>query len=141
MATTTSILPDQQRPRALRINANFSSNQNINNDREANLIVNRSTAAAQCSVVSGKLINFDSSASERVLAQGYVYSSNCIEPVDSKEWLSKHGLKANKLTYESILNSIGFRTTNSNLICSIIILCIYKFYNNNNNDNNNNSNS
>lgn len=64
------------------------------------------------SLIEGTSVNFDaldkhSNATRTLLSPHYPMS--CIEMIDSERWLRKYGLKANKLTYEHILNLIGFK--------------------------------
>lgn len=59
--------------------------------------------AASCSILPGKLINFDA------VNKSSSYQPQCVELVDSKEWLRRYGLKTNKLNLESILGLIGFK--------------------------------
>ena len=64
-------------------------------------------------LIPGTSINFDAlqkveNKSTKELLSPH-YPNNCIEMIDSERWIKKYGLKANKLTYEHILNLIGFK--------------------------------
>jgi hypothetical protein len=77
--------------------------------RSLNYGLHPKPADLACNIIPGYSINGDLNhltASKR-------YPPACIELIDSKKWISKYGLEANKLQFDKILTMIGFRQTTS----------------------------
>jgi len=73
-------------------------------------IIQSPTAGFPCSLLPGSEVYFDNSEkASRKLAASMAYPPRCTELVDSPTWLRRYGLRANKLTYQSILSMIGFK--------------------------------
>lgn len=82
-------------------------------------------------LIPGTSINFDAlqkveNKSTKELLSPH-YPNNCIEMIDSERWIKKYGLKANKLTYEHILNLIGFKQPQGFFFFSLLIIYIYNY--------------
>ncbi len=73
-------------------------------------IIQSPAAGFPCSLLPGSEVYFDNSEkASRKLAASMPYPPRCTELVDSPTWLRRYGLRANKLTYQSILSMIGFK--------------------------------
>lgn len=61
------------------------------------------------SLIPGTSVNVDASHNSSAISPHF--PTSCVEMIDSERWIKKYGLRANKLTYEHILNLIGFKQT------------------------------
>jgi hypothetical protein len=84
-----------------------------------------------CSILPGKLVNFDALSSKSIINnkisqisskscsssmkknQNYLdldkLPAFCFEMIDSNQWIKKYGLRTNKLTFNDILSMLGFK--------------------------------
>jgi hypothetical protein len=65
---------------------------------------------SSCTVIPGNSINYDAHQNIDVILNPN-YPLSCLELCDSDNWIKKYGLKTNKLTFENILATIGFKQT------------------------------
>lgn len=81
------------------------------------------STAAPCSLVPGGDVYFDNCVKSKKLTKSF--HPFCTEMVDTNTWLSRYGLKANKLTYQNILSMIGFKQTQSKWILKLQVTDAY----------------
>ena len=101
--TQTSTLPGLASPNAIASSMNETSSA-ITKFEKSKLDIG-------LSLIPGTSVNVDSQNS----AISPHYPTSCVEMTDSEKWIKKYGLRANKLTYEHILNLIGFKQTQGSL--------------------------
>lgn len=70
---------------------------------------------SSCKIVPGSSINYDAHQNIDVILNPN-YPLSCLELCDSDNWIKKYGLKTNKLTFENILATIGFKQTQGILL-------------------------
>jgi hypothetical protein len=71
-----------------------------------------------CKIISGSSINYDAHQNIDAIANPN-YPLSCLELCDSDNWIKKYGLKTNKLTFENILSTIGFKQTQGIFLSTI----------------------
>ncbi len=97
---------------------NGTHNHQINQDLSRSLVKyeKKDTLIPACTIIAGQSVNYDAHQNiDAILNPNYPLS--CLELCDSDAWIKKYGLKTNRLTFENILATIGFKQTQG-LNCS-----------------------